>query len=335
MALLALIIALLIERYFHRNEAARSDSVSYSSWFERYLKTMDSSFSGQSWYRNWVGQAFLLLGPAILLYWIYSWLQHDWWDHGNFLASVVVLALTVWLLVVSLGPESPKKSLAAYYKARAEHDDDAAYSAAAVFLKKASVEDVETDHSSNNVIKLDAAIAREVFKKTQTRYFGVVIWFILLGPAAALLYRFTSWYQENAEDQQMKQKLETASEKAVGDVENVATESEHSDNRSALEQGFAYKLGLILEWIPSRITAIAYLLAGDMGNGVRKTKKDFLSFDKDGLEYVQDVGEASLGFYEQDDSRGPSRWALKLVERAAIIILALVAIFSLLGFGMH
>lgn len=321
MALLALLIALVIEHYYHRESSNSRYKVNHRSWFSRYQDKMTGWFGEQSWYKGWVGDALLLIGPALLVYWIFAWYHHDFWFHGGFMSSLVMLVLAVAVLMLCLGPESPRKSLDAYYKARAAHEDESAYEIAMSLLgekefqkseagagevsdandTEAAIEQAETETSNPETLEeLDKLVARWVFKKTQSRYFAVVLWFMLLGPAGALLYRLTNWY------------LETNSSK-----------------------GFAYKLDLILEWIPARISALAYLLAGDMGTGVSKIKSNFLDFDKDGLDFVQDAGEASLGFYEADDVRGPSRWALKLSERAAVIVFALVAIMSLLGIGMY
>ncbi len=312
MALLALIIALFIEHYYHKSSSNARSKVSHRSFFSRYQEAMGNWFGEQSWYKGGVGQALLLLGPVLIIYCFFSWYHHDWWHHGGLFGSLLMLVVAVGVLVLCLGPESPRKSLAHYYKARAEHQDQSAFEVAALFTGKNSAENIE---------ELDKQVAKAIFKKSQTRYFAVILWFMLLGPAGALLYRLTNWYLEHGE-----KPLDSA----------VSDESQDTGEQEADQsQGFAYKLNLILEWIPARLTALAYLFAGDMSSGVSKIKSDFLNFDKDGLAFVQDAGFASLGFYEADDSRGPSRWALKLTERAGVIIFALVAIMSLLGFGLY
>ncbi len=294
MALLALIIALLIEQYLHKDTKELNQKVSHRRWFSKYQQKMDAWFGEQTWYPKWIGQAVVLLAPVLIVYWIFAWYQHDWWFHGGLLGSLFMLALAVAVLVLCLGPESPRKSLKAYYKARAEHQEEDAKRSAIPFIGEANSE------AATTVDELDQAVSKTIFRKAQSRYFAVVIWFTLLGPAGALLYRLTNWY------------LET--------------------NPS---EGFVYKLNLVLEWIPARVSALAYLLAGDMGTGVKKVKGDFLDFDVEGLSFVEQAGFASLGFYEEDDARGPSRWALKLSERAGVLIFAFAALFSLLGLGLY
>lgn len=292
MALLALIIALFIEHYLHRDTKQLSEKVSHHHWFNQYQAKMNDWFGEQSWFKDWVGQAVILLAPVLLVYWIFAWYQNDWWFHGGLVGSLLMLALAVGVLVLCLGPESPRKSLKAYYKARAEHQDEQAYELAALFTKGEKASSLE---------EVDAQVSKTIFRKSQTRYFAVVIWFMILGPAGALLYRLTNWYLE----------------------------------QNSESQGFAAKLNKILEWVPARVTALAYLLAGDMGAGVKKIKGDFFDFDVDGLNFVESAGFASLGFYESDDARGPSRWSLKLAERAGVIIFAVAAVFSLLGLGLY
>ncbi len=291
MALLALIIALFVEHYFHRDKKGLNQTVSHRKWFTQYQNAMTGWFGEQSWFKQWFGHALVLLAPVLVIYWVFAWYHHDFWYHGGLFGSLFMLALAVSVLVLCLGPESPRKTLNDYYKARTEHDDAAAFESVRELI------DVEELHS---VEELDQQVAKLIFQKSQTRYFAVAIWFMILGPAGALLYRLTNWFVED-----------------------------HT------EEGFVYKLNLVLEWIPARITSIAFLLAGDMGAGVKKIKSDFLDFDVDGVKFVEDSGFASLGFYESDDKRGPSRWALKLCERAGVIIFALVAVMSLLGLGLY
>lgn len=292
MALLSLVIALLIEKYYHGHSLSKQHKIRNSTWFEHLQSQLTSILEGQSWFKGWLSEAIIILLPSLVVYAGFSWLGDELGYHDNLIGSLVLLAIAVFILVHSLGPETPRKSLAGYYKSRASHDEQGAFESAKAF--------VGNDEAVESVEEFDREVARTIFLHTQTRYFSVVIWFVILGPAGALLYRLSHWYQEKNEN-----------------------------------GAFATNLNKVLEWIPARVSALAYLLAGDMSNGVSKIKKSFFDFDVAGLLLVKDAGQGSMGFYETDDKRGQSRCALKLSERTGVVIFAFVAIVSLLGWGLY
>ena len=168
-----------------------------------------------------------------------------------------------------------------------------------------------------------ANVSRAIFRETQIRYFAVVIWFAFFGPAGALLYRLMNWYSRQHELGVLGRNLKA-----------------------------------ILEWIPARISAIAYLLAGDMANGMSAIKRKLFDFDVEGLVLVEQTGVASMGSFidevreeaqekaEYETETGvaapvvdlglsveANRCALKLSERTGVILFAFVAIVSLLGWS--
>ena len=301
MALLTLIIALLIERYYHKGDRIAQlntrNKVSSNNWFISYQKQAVKMLSEYTWFQGWLKEALLIVLPALIVFFIFQSVE------SGLVSSLIMLALAVLILVHCLGPESPRKSLRGYFSDLENQDEQGAYQRAKVFSGK----DAENwQQTSDNV-------THAIFKETQVRYFAVVIWFVLLGPAGALLYKLIGWYKQ--------------------------------DNQP---DTLAKNLLAVMEWVPARISSLAYLLAGDMASGIKAIKRKFFDLDVDGLSLVEVTGVAAMGVLEvekEEISHGDShqesrlslssanRCALKLSERTGVILFAFVAIVSLLGWG--
>ena len=285
MALLSLIIALLFERYFHTGSSEEREKYSNASWFKSYQKRLAKSFGEQSWFKGWVAEAMLILLPVLLVF-----LLFESFDDG-FFTSLIAIAVAVVVLVHCLGPESPRKSLRPYFSDIANDDEQGAYEHAVKFTGQEAGDWAETQRMVTNAI----------FTETQRRYAAVVIWFVLLGPAGALLYRLLDWYLANNPEGTLSGPLKT-----------------------------------VMDWIAGRISTLAYLLAGDMASGVSKVKKQFFNLNVGGLELTENAGVASIGPVmecetEQKQKVAENLCALKLTERTGVILFALVAVLSLLG----
>lgn len=285
MALLTLIIALLFERYFHTGSSEEREKYSNAGWFVAYQKRLAESFGGQSWFKGWLAEAILILLPVFLIY-----LLFETFDDG-FLSSLVMLALAVVILVHCLGPESPRKSLRGYFSDIANDDEQGAYEHAVAFTGQEADDWAQTQH----------LVSEAIFTKTQRRYAAVVIWFVILGPAGALLYRLLDWYLGNNPEGTLSAPLKT-----------------------------------VMDWVAGRISALAYLLAGDMASGVSKIKKKFFDFNVGGMQLIEEAGVAAIGPVldcenEEKQKVAENLCALKLTERTGVILFAFVAVMSLLG----
>lgn len=285
MALLSLIIALLFERYFHTGSSEEREKFSNAGWFVSYQKRLAESFGGQSWFKGWVAEALLILLPVMLFFLLFEAFE------DGFISSLIALALAVVILVHCLGPESPRKSLRKYFSDITNHDEQGAYEHAVAFTGKEADDWAQTQRM----------VSEAIFTETQRRYAAVVIWFVLLGPAGALLYRLLDWYLANNPEGSLSAPLKS-----------------------------------IMDWIAGRISALAYLLAGDMASGVAKIKKQFFNLNVGGMELIEATGVAAIGPVldcdtEQKQKVAENLCALKLTERTGVILFAFVAVMSLIG----
>ena len=285
MALLALVIAILIERYYHGSESVARDKLSSDNWYFSYLKLLDKSFAERNWYKGWLKELCEVLLPAIIVFVLFKL-----FDDG-FIASVIMLALMVLILVHTFGPQLPSAQLSGYFKAMESDDPQAAYEYAKTY----------TGEESDNEEQMVQQVTRTIFYNVESQYFSVAIWFVLLGPAGALLYRMLLWQQQDDDLGKMGSKLHYA-----------------------------------MEWLACRISAITYLLAGDMANGIEKSKSQFFDLKVSGKDVLIATAKASMGNPSEIDDQEPSvcsenHCAISLSQRAGIILFAIIAVASLLG----
>jgi membrane protein required for beta-lactamase induction len=152
-------------------------------------------------------------------------------------------------------------------------------------------------------ITSDQVMAENLLAAAHRRIFGTVLWFLILGPAGALLYRLAR----------------EASQLVV------------SQARPGLEQP-SHGLLYLLDWIPSRMLAGLFALAGNFETTVRAwhhCERD----DGDGLELTRCTGAGAL---QLDTTLGRIEAApidsmmigsaMSLVWRALVILLALLGL---------
>lgn len=137
------------------------------------------------------------------------------------------LALSIAVLLFSLGPKELGREVEGYLESKAqgktEQTREAAYS-----LCNPEAPDEEPLQS--------LIVARHVMIEANRRLFGPLLWFLLLGPAGAFLYRVNQLAGERIEFQ------------------------EESPDQLQL---MANKIQELLDWIPARLTAIGYAISGN------------------------------------------------------------------------
>jgi len=122
--------------------------------------------------------------------------------------------------------------------------------------------------------------------------FAVIFWYIALGPMAILAYRLVSLCQKQAEVQQ----------EAVG-------------------------LTGVLDWIPAKMTALLYLLAGNFQAGFRHFSRMFFTTPDNNQAMLSECGLQAVGYDEPREVFMPQ--AEILVEHAVIVLLVLLAFFTM------
>jgi len=165
---------------------------------------------------------------------------------------------------------------------------------------------------SDDVTYTPETLVESVFAAALSRWFGVLFWFVVLGPAGALLYRLTQL---------------------------LALSPEFAHEQSSSTQIAAQRLASVLDWAPAHLMALCLALASNF-DAVFKTWRDYhLSHGKGyftlDLGFLAAIARASVDAdvaaedHEGADAHSPSvviEDAMVLVRRVLVVWLTLVAL---------
>lgn len=178
---------------------------------------------------------------------------------SSWLFGLIGLALNALIFYCCLGPANP------FYPARTQ-----------------TTEPVSEAELSTYLVQINSQL------------FAVLFWYIVLGPIAALVYRFTSQCQEQA-----------------------------------LVKKEATLLTGILDWLPARMTALLYLLVGNFQPGLKQFAGLLFSEPAKNPLVISSCGLQALGARAEETPTLPQ--AENLVEHAIIAFLVLLACFTLVA----
>ncbi len=294
MTLLALLLALLVERLATRLLHLREAHwlAGYSRWAFRVGR------SGGAGGRLLC--TLLVLLPAVPVAALAVTL-------GRTAPGIAWLAFASLVLVLSLGPRDLIDEVRDY-------------------LGRETVGDsIGAAHIAGEIMEHDAAQRREwraaavedaVFVQANNRLFGVVFWFVVLGPtglgpAAAWLFRVSDLMRRHA-------------------IEAAGPDREAGP-------GCPERVHFVLAWAPARLLALGYALAGSFEDARRSWRERYSQLPARLLErndwLLVHVGRAALGRMVPpvDEAEGPVRAALRLVQRALLFWLTVIALLSLVA----
>jgi AmpE protein len=291
MSLFIVVISLLLEFMVARwQELRRLD------WLVSYRETLYRKVPVE-WTTGWHG-LLVMLTPVFLG----MLLLQNLVDNRSF--GLLELLLGIAVLTYCLGPESFDDLVNQYLRACEEKDVRQAQLIARKIL---------LDPPSNNIHHLSSQVTRAVFYEAEKRLFGVLFWFLVLGPAGALLYRMVVFLAEESH---------TAS--------------------SSVEPAMA--LHNVMDWAPARLLALTFFMAGSYDDALRGWRKSFASNAELHLRnrmFVILTGCAAMRHEVDDALAHPGsqeeydlqwlRAARVLVIRALIIWVTIIALLTLLG----
>lgn len=296
MTLLALLLALLVERL-----ATRALRLREARWLSGYTQWALATAGGSGGSTRRVLCTLLVLLPALPVALVAAWLSgaaHD----------AAWLPFAVFVLVFSLGPRDLWDEVRDYLD-RGSRGDEAGAALVAREL-------VEHDAAQRRESR-DAAVEDALFVQANNRVFGVVFWFVVLGPAglgpaAAWLFRATDLMRRDAI------RLAPGS----GPVRPLTCPE---------------RIHYYLAWLPARLLAVGYSLAGSFEEARRGWRARNADLPSQLLErndwLLVHVGRAALGGTTDAAAGGIGRVraARRLVQRALLFWLTVIAVLSLLA----
>ena len=165
--LLAVVVALALGHL----APSLAQSLRDYGWFGRWVQWLDGRFPDDGFWRGRYGIVLALLPPLLLVALFQLALDTPWFGLPALLFGVVVL-FYAW------GPGDLDLDVDAIVETRDPHERHAA--AARLYPAGAQV-------------LLDGpSLVGAVFRNARQRWFGVLFWFLLLGPFGALLYRLAA-----------------------------------------------------------------------------------------------------------------------------------------------
>ncbi|MEC9362267.1 MAG: regulatory signaling modulator protein AmpE [Pseudomonadota bacterium] len=217
-----------------------------------------------------------------------------WWGFGLIEGPIVRLLLSAAVLLLCLGPRDLAEDVHDLLQARAEGDAERAAQLARALQR--GPQPGETHRS----------LVGALFVQSHEKLFGVLLWFFALGPAGAVLYRLVS---------RLPRLLD-----------------ETAPDSPALRA--ADWLHAVLAWLPARVTALVYGLAGSLDDALAAWRQLWREPEPEHGWRTQtwavlaEVPSASLGAEEQGGAVVPASLEALLTEvlrmqwRALLIMLA-------------
>ncbi len=278
MKLIIILICLGLERY-----AQIGGMLKRFHWFESYVQLLRSWIKPNAVWSGWLGMAVVILPIIIILGIIYCVASSLFFSAIGFILSVVIL-------LYCLGPDDLYHQLHKYFASVSSGQHEQSQK----FLKH-FVGDVKTDDAA----AVNRAVTRQIFIQANEHFFGVLFWFIVLGPLGAVFYRLTVLIHRH---------------KNLPAFANM-------QNQAVLLQD-------ILDWIPVRLAALIYALVGNFA----ATFSCWMKYAAKGFNATQSIitecSVAALGVTKHAGIE-ENQAALTLLDRALIVVLVLIAIFTL------
>lgn len=161
------LIAVVIALALGHAAPAFARSVRDHGWFSRWLRWLDDKLPGEGFWRGRYGITVALLPPVLVVVLFQLAL-------GEPLLGFAGLVFAIAVLFYAWGPRD------------LDLDVDAVLAAADPVARRAAAQALGAGSA-------DApSLVGAVFRGAQRRWFGVLFWFLLLGPVGALLYRLSA-----------------------------------------------------------------------------------------------------------------------------------------------
>lgn len=231
---------------------------------------------------------------------------------GKTLFGFPYLLLAVVVLFFSLGPTDIGEEVDEYCAAIEAGDPERIQQTAKALL--------EHDIPADDWARI-AEVEQAVFVQANNRLFAVIFWFILLGPLGAWSYRVTDLIRRRA----------------------VFRASRHADDEQIrMIAESANTLHSWLAWIPARLTACGYALAGSYDDAFaawREPANSTASTGEKSDRLLARVGVASLALQPLEDENEDSRAirgamaANRLVFRLLFLWAVVIAAMTLYGWS--
>lgn len=286
MNLISILLALAVETFYKPVSRMRQ-----LDWFAGYHAAVFSKLEGQGWRDGPLG-VIIMLGLLVLAVWIVNALLGAVAGLFSFLFGLVVL-------IYCLGPRDLDEDIAAVLECLQRNDYEAAVLQAQNLASSGPV-------AAGSAEELVRWTRDRILVEANTRVFGVLFWFLLLGPVGAALFRLSCVLKQQQAGQ------DTGYASASRDL---------------------YR---ILAWLPARLSVLCFALAGNFVDTLSQWRNmaDLWRRDSDEFLIISGVGAVQAEYRDVDEadlSVAPIQHVLGLVKRALVVWIAILALLTLTG----
>ncbi len=174
--------------------------------------------------------------------------------------GVLALACNVFLLLLLLGQAGFKESLVHYIESLRRGDFEASA------IKQQVLSGINS-RRLNDPVNMQNEVCTAILYHNFNRFFIIIFWFVFAGPAAAVAIRV---------------------------IDLVSQHSSHQLNTSAMW------VKKIVEWIPARLLALSFALAGDFKGAIGYCLKAFFDFRSDTSTVLRGAASGALDNYDMN-----------------------------------
>ncbi len=283
MNLISILIALGVEAFYRPVQELRR-----FNWFYRYSDSLYKRLEGQSWRDGPVG-VILVVGSVVFGVWLFDAMLGG-------VAAVFSFLFGLAVLIYTMGP----RDLAEEVKEFSDAIERGDYEAGEIIATRIVGYDI-----SGSPIEATRHVMEGILVQANVRLFGILLWFMLLGPVGAVLFRLSC---------------------------------ELKNHLAAAESGYASAvrdLYRIMVWLPARLVVVGFALAGSFVDTVSlwKSFTEIWRTDSDTLLIESGIGAISHEPHDEEgspDLEGVNQ-TMALVKRTLLVWLAALALLTLTG----
>jgi membrane protein required for beta-lactamase induction len=283
MNLISILIALAVETFYRPVQELRR-----FNWFYRYSDMIYNRLEGQSWRDGPLG-VILVVGTVVFGVWLLDAMLAG-------VAAVFSYLFGLVVLIYTLGPRDLAEQVKEFNGAVERGD----YEAGEIYATQIVGYDV-----SGSPIEATRHVMEGILVQANVRLFGVLLWFMLLGPVGAALFRLSC------------------------ELKNYSSESETGYAAAARD------LYRIMIWLPARLVVIGFALAGSFVDTVSLWKSFTEIWQTDSETLLIESGIGAISHEPHDEEGKPDlegvHQIVALVKRTLLVWLAALALLTLTG----
>ncbi len=284
MNLISILIALAVEHFYRPIHDMR-----HYEWFGRFSESVYNKLAGQSWRDGPIG-VMLVIGSVVLGVWLVEAMLEGVTGFFGFLFGIAVLVFT-------LGPQDLEKQVEDVTNALSRGDMEAS---------ELHAEKILGYQPDMTPAELKQKVQEGILLEANNRVFGILLWFMLLGPVGAVLFRLS------CELRQQQSNLETGFAAAARDLHRI------------------------LFWLPARLLVIGFALAGSFVDTVSRWSSFNEMWKVDSETLLIESGLGAICHEPVEDENGNLdvdgiMQIMALIKRTLLVWLTALALLTLTG----